>query len=220
MPDVCYLCGLPIHKDASADHVPPQQFFARPIRQAVNLNKLATLPTHAGCNTAYGKDEEYFVWSLAPIAAGSQAADALNATNAVMFRSGRAQGLGLKTLAEFEERPGGLYLPHGLIVKRVEGDRIKRVAWKIVRGLYRIETGAVLPENTVFALELVEPENREPPVLGELSELVKAQPSRGAYPGIFDYKYLDARAGSHRLHGWGMLLWDRIMAFVGHFHPV
>ena len=82
MPSTCYLCGTAITVDSSQDHVPPQQFFAKPIRKAVNLSKLITLATHAKCNVAYARDEEYFVWSLAPLAAGTPAADALNAYNA------------------------------------------------------------------------------------------------------------------------------------------
>ena len=219
MTDICYLCGLPILEDFSQDHVPPQQFFALPLRQALNLSRLITLPTHGACNTTYGRDEEYFVWSLAPLAAGTAAADALNAYNAAKFRAGRALGLGLKTLREFEKRPGGLHLPAGVIVKRVEGERIKRVAWKIVRGLYYHETGRVLPDATTFALEIVEPLNRDPSDLDELWEAVKAQPSKGVYAGAFDYKYFHAQDGPEHLHGWGMLLWDRIIIFVGHFHP-
>lgn len=219
MTDICYLCGDPITEDQSQDHIPPKQFFAPQIRKAVNLSKLITLPTHGRCNKAYGRDEEYFVWALAPLAAGTTAADALNAYNASTFRSGQAVGLGFKTLREFEDRPSGLYLPSGLVVKRLEGARIKRVAWKIVRGLFRYETGSVLPDSTPYFLDIIEPARSVPSELDEFWEAVKAQESKGTYGGVFDYKYLDAQAGSEHLHGWGMLLWDRIMVFVGHHHP-
>ena len=63
------------------------------------------------------------------------AADALNAYNASKCRSGKSIPIGLKVLREFEQQPGGLYLPRGLVSKRVHGNRIKRVAWKIVATL-------------------------------------------------------------------------------------
>ena len=49
-------------------------------------------------------------------------------------------------MREFEERPSGLHLPSNLVLKRLDGDRITRVAWKLVRGLYFLETGSVLAE--------------------------------------------------------------------------
>jgi hypothetical protein len=220
VPEICYLCGQPIAPtDLSRDHVPPQQFFAAPIRKAVPLN-LVTLPAHRKCNEDYRLDEEYFTWTLCSVVAGTTAADALNAYNASKFKSGKSIPLGLKVLSEFEEQPGGLYLPRGLVAKRVDGHRIKRVAWKVVRGLYRIEIGSYLPEDTIYALEVKEPENRDPSDLDELWERVKAQASRGSYPGVFDYKYLDLRAGAAQLHAWGMLLWDQMMVFIAHHPPV
>lgn len=39
------------------------------------------------------------------------------------------------------------------------------------------------------------------------------------YPGVFDYKYLAADNEGAALHVWGMLFWDRIMIFVGHYPP-
>ncbi len=206
--------------DRTDDHVPPKAVFAREIRRRFQLDRLATLPTHGGCNKSYSRDEEYFVATLAPIAEGSPTANAVVQQYAAKFRAGKHRGLGFKILKQFEDRPGGLYLPRGLVAMRVDGERISRVVWKIVRGLYRIEIGDVLPDDTPFHLELVEPENRDESRLQNLWEAVKAQPSKGRYRAVFDYKYLDARAGRARLHLWGMLLWDRIMIFVSHRHPV
>jgi hypothetical protein len=220
MSTICYLCGLDIpDAELTQDHVPPKQFFAAPLRKVIKPSRLVTLAAHRTCNESYRLDEEYFTWELGSIAAGTLAADALNAYNASKFRAGESEKLGLKILSEFEDRPSGLWLPRDLVIKRVEGDRLKRVAWKVVRGLYRVETGQLLPEGTTFALDLREPENRDPSDLDELWERVKAQPSRGAYAGVFDYKYLDAKVDSGRLHGWGMLLWDQVIVFIGHLHP-
>lgn len=220
MTPVCYLCGELVREDVSDDHVPPKQFFAPIIRKNENLDQLVTLPTHKACNEAYARDEEYLTWALAPIAAGSPAADAVVAHHASTFRAGRRSvGLGRKILSQFVERPSGLYLPHDLVVMRVEGDRLARVLWKIVRGLYLIETGRVLPEDTPYALEIMEPASPGVSKHPEIWEAVKEQSSKGTYGAVFDYKYLHAVAGAAELHAWGMLLWDKIMVFILHVHP-
>ena len=216
MVTICYLCGEPIQGKSTNDHVPPQQLFVPRLRKQLKMDQLVTLPTHQDCNESYGRDEEYFARTLAPVASESPTGAATLEYYANQFKAGRSVKLGYKVWEQFEERPGGLYLPHGKIIMRLEGDRIKRVAWKIVRGLYFIEHQEVLPEDTRFMLEIIEPLNEDPPKLEQVWEAVKRQPSKGTYSSVFDYKYLDAQAGKHRLHAWGMLLWDQIMVFVAH----
>lgn len=219
MTQLCYLCGNPIETDRSDDHVPPKQFFPESIRAQVNLNRLITIPAHRTCNEGFGKDEEYFTWTLGSIAMSSPTGRALVDDNARTFRSGKAVGLGLKTLREFEERPSGLHLPHGLVVKRVEGARLVRVVWKVVRGLYFIETSNVLSEATRRKIDIIEPVRAPQSQDNPIWEAVKAKPSKGVYPGIFDYKYLDVSKEGLRLHIWGLLLWDQVMIFIAHHHP-
>ena len=216
---ICYLCGLPIHSDRGDDHLPPKQFFAPEVRRTVNLAKLITLPSHGLCNGDYSLDEEYFTATLAPVAMGSAPADAIIRHHAAKFQAGESRALLMKVLRQFTDQPGGLYLPRDLVAIKVEGVRIKRVAWKLVRGLYFLEVGALLPEHTTFMIELVEPENPDTPHSAELWERVKAQPGKGVYAGVFDYKYLHLQAGENHVHAWGILLWDRIMIFIAHHHP-
>ena len=51
---------------------------------------------------------------------------------------------------EFEKQPSGLHLPGGRVVKRFQGERVNRVVWKLVRGLYFHEMSSVLPDDTVY----------------------------------------------------------------------
>lgn len=217
--ELCYLCGSQISTDWSADHVPPKQFFPDSIRAQVNLSQLITIPAHGACNKGFAKDEEYFTWTLGSIALMSPVGRALADDNARSFRAGKVVGLGLKTLREFDERPGGLHLPSGLVVKRVEGARLVRVVWKIVRGLYFVETSNVLSEATPRKIEIIEPVRAPHSLDNSVSEAVKAQPGKGVYAGVFDYKYLDVAIEDLRLHAWGLLLWDQVMIFVAHHHP-
>jgi hypothetical protein len=126
---------------------------------------------------------------------------------------GRNKPLALKTLREFEDRPSGIYVPPSVVIKRLEGVRIKRVAWKIVRGLYSHLNRQVLPEARRHGLDLVEPERKV--VLAQWNPVLTA-PSLGQYPGVFDYKNRQyAVAGNPaRLDVWALLFWDRLMAFV------
>jgi len=221
MPPVCYLCGLPLIDDWSSDHLPPKQFYAPVLRVGLNLSRLVTLPAHGKCNKAFESDEEYFAWSVAPLATGSAAGTALVSHHAAKFRGGRSQGLGHTVLREFEVQPSGLHLPQGLVIKRVQGQRISRVVWKLTRGLYFHETSSVLGTSTPHTMEIVEPE-RARQVAGQNAvwEAVKAQPPRGSYGGVFEYKYLEGDAEPGRLHCWGMLLWDNVMIFVAHHDSV
>ena len=50
-------------------------------------------------------------------------------------------------------------------------------------------------------------------------EEVKAQDPRGSYGGVFEYKYLLGDVDGKKLHVWGMIVWDKIMIFVGHHDP-
>jgi hypothetical protein len=218
--EICYLCGTPITEHRTVDHVPAKQFFAPSLRASENLSRLITLPAHGACNKAFESDEEYFAWSMAPLALESVGGQALARDNARTFARDKSKRLGLKTLREFEKRPSGLQLPRNLLVKRVEGSRIVRVSWKIVRGLFRIETGHLLPESTPFTIEMFEPEVGAQSTENPVWEAVKAQSGRGAYPGVFDYKYLYAEDGAGSLRLWGMLFWDRIMVFVAHHDPL
>ena len=52
-----------------------------------------------------------------------------------------------KVLNEFERQPSGLILPPNIVLKRFEGDRIARVIWKIVRGLYFYHFGVFVAED-------------------------------------------------------------------------
>jgi hypothetical protein len=220
MATLCYLCGLEIIDDASVDHVPPKQFYAPELRAGLNLSCLVTVPAHGMCNKAYESDEEYFTWSLASIAGGSTAGDALVRYQSKQFRSGRSQGLGRKVLSEFAKNPSGLYLPPRVVIKRVQGERLVRVVWKMVRGLYFLEHQEVLPEDTPKTMEFVEP-GRARTLAGTNAvwEFVKSQEPKGSYGGVFEYKYVARDIDPGRLHCWGMLLWDKIMVFVAHHHP-
>ena len=193
-PTHCYLCGRPLSCPTSKDHCPPRTLFSPEIGRQHNLSQLITIRVHKNCNASYQRDEEYFKATLVPFARGSVAGDPIYSKFIADSRENeRKLILAESILREFEPRPGGLHLPSGLVVKRQDGARIKRVAWKIVRGLNFHHHSPVLPE----ALPVDE--------------------THGRYPGVFDYRFRVFETDLGKLNYWAFLIWDRIILTV-HFH--
>jgi len=209
----CYLCGQPIEGTVSKDHVPPRQLYSKEIRKLHKPN-LRTLPTHAKCNRSYQLDEEYFIHSLAPLVLESYAGKSVLRELLAQYRQSRNQKLSKKILSEFEERPSGLYLPSNKVVKRIVPERIWRVIWKIVRGLFYFEHNRVLPDNTPRLFKVVSPGDKPP----EEFYFISNYPIRGQYPGVFDYKYRVFPEAKNS-HLWAMLFWDRLIMLAVFHDP-
>ncbi len=213
-PSLCYLCGKPLLPPVSNDHVPPKQFYADSVRKTHSPN-LRTIPVHAACNQAYQSDEDYFVNTMAPFAQSSYAGNALLKKVFAKYEEGIKRGLVHKVLQEFEHKPSGIALPKNLIAKRFEGNRVHRVAWKIIRGLYFHHFNEVLPEWVLNDLEIVSPDCPPPK---EFLICLSDNPTYGQYPGVFDYKFAKFPE-VHNFNYWAMLLWDRIILIVK-FHDL
>jgi hypothetical protein len=124
---LCYLCGNEITsgQDWNRDHVPPQRFYGKSIRQAFNPN-LHWHPTHTGCNTAYKADEEYYA------AAFSGHADSHSGQSTFEdFRRGVAQGHDAGLLKTIIGQFGQVALPDGSIVFNYDVNRAERITWKL-----------------------------------------------------------------------------------------
>lgn len=217
-PELCYLCGKPLADEpANDDHAPPQQIFPPALRKAHNLSRLLTIPAHTACNTAYKKDEEYFVHTLMPFARGSVAGTAIYDHVLKAYRAGHNPLLVKKVLNEFEPRPSGLVLPGGKVVKRFDGERLARVAWKIVRGLYFHHHGTVLPEHHTTWVSVTPPDQKPPDHFLAFMSLPESK-EYGEYPGIFAYRFDNFTEGEGEnppnSHYWALLLWDRIIVTV------
>jgi|GEM_PF-813213 len=207
---VCYLCGHIIEDSYDKDHVPPMSIFPSEIRRAHHIEPVAKHATHPACNRSYAKDEEYFRQSLGPLAHESSSGRSLAKDIKKLARRPQSRPLYLKVLDEFQEAPGGIVLPPWLIGKRYDGPRIRRVIWKITRGLFLHEKGSILSENLPGRIELFGPKDKPPDLfLQSLSPL----PSHGQYSGVFDYKYVELSSQKAAIHGhyWGLLFWDTVL---------
>src|SRR5215469_13505991 len=144
---VCYLCGDPLAPPTNRDHPIMQQLFAPAIRRAHNISKLTTLDVHRACNTAYKVDEDYFVRTLIlmPRARESGAGNAIYRKVLKDYGAGKEVPLTRMILGGLDPSPSGLLLP-GAVKFGFDGRRIRRVIWKMVRGLHFYHSGEVLPE--------------------------------------------------------------------------
>ena len=210
---VCYLCGRVLDGDLSDDHVPPKQLYAKGIRIKHNPN-LLTIPVHAECNRAYQHDEDYFVYSMSAFAVKTYSGKSVLADINRRYQNGEQQKLLIKTFREWEKRPSGLHLPSGKVVKRIEGKRIHRVAWKIVRGLFFYSEKRVLPESTPNSIEYVPPNTRPPDTFFVLND----SPNLGQYPGVFDYRYRQFQ-DVENMYYWALLFWDAFMILMAFHNP-
>jgi hypothetical protein len=213
---ICYLCGKPLVSPTNVDHPVMQQLFAPEIRRNHNISKLITFDVHQACNTAYKMDEDYFVRSLMPFAQGSVAGNAIYRKVLADFRKGKEVLLTKMVLNEFDRNPSGLFLPGGKVVKRFDGERLRRVAWKMVRGLHFHHTDEVLPEDWPTVGVQIYAGETPPP--DDVLCFVSIAQSRGVYPGVFDYKF-DKFPEANNLHYWALLLWDRIIIRVAFHDP-
>ena len=210
---VCYLCGKSLCGDLDHDHVPPKQLYAATVRQANNPSDLLTIQVHRNCNRSFQKDEDYFVHTLMPFARGSYAGDAIYAEILGKYRRGRNVPLVRKVLREFEPRPSGLVLPGNMVLKRQDGPRISRVAWKIVRGLYFKHHGTALPDNLTTWVSITPPDQVPPEHFLMFLSSPENKP-RGQHPGVFDYRFQHYEDDAASTQYWALLLWDRIIITI------
>jgi len=212
---ICYLCGNDIIGNATKDHVPPKQFFPEEIRKKF-VTQLDTLPAHRECNQAYQKDEDYFYASIGPLALSDGNPIGNIIIEEITHRNHAANTQLLSRILEgFNDKVGNIYIPN-CISLTIEGERIKKVIWKIIRGLYFLQNNSVLLEDTYHGIVLLTPEDLKNDIesrkIWESWNSVLKQESKGRHRRIFDYKYIAFKEQNTEL--WSILLWDRIIIFA------
>ena len=214
----CYLCGYPLVHPTTKDHCPPKALFAKDIRKEFNV-RLTTFRVHSHCNRSYQHDEQYFIATMIPFARDSYAGNVVYKKTINSFGENiHNLRLGEKILREFETRPSGLHLSKGRVIKRQEGNRIRRVAWKIARGLYFQKNNRILPETLPVGCTMTSPGERPPEHFLSIMNL-SDDATYGRYPGVFDYRYRMENVDSGKLNYWAFLIWDRIIMTVYSHDP-
>lgn len=200
------------------DHLPPKSFFACKNRHKSNIN-LIILKVHEECNKKYKEDEQYFLYTFLPTVRYTKSGRDIFETNFdYLTKNPHGIRLGIHILNEFEEKPWGIYLPYGQVGKKYDVKRVRRVIWKITKGLFYIRKGDYLPDDVLRNPEIYNIANQQPP---ELNKLFLGLSSLGKYPDIFDYFYRELEVPNKgNLHCWKYLFWGRIGCLFIHHDPV
>ncbi len=212
--NICYLCGSELNGEIDKDHIPPKQFFTESLRKIHNLN-LYTLPTHKSCNQIYQKDEDYFVNSISPLAMDSYSGRYKWQEIIKFSKRTESKKLIKKIYNEFQPSLSKILLSLGKIIKRFDSNRIFRVVWKIVRGLYFKENKIFLPKDKPRDFKFFSVSQKPP----EYLNYVLASKPRGDYPGVFDYKFVELEELNF-FNVWLLLLWDRIIIMTVFHNPL
>ena len=194
--------------------MPPRQFFPESLRQTDTQLNLTTLRVHHDCNCSYQKDEDYFVWAIGPVAAETRSGAGL--WTDLSRQTDRPQGRALlrKSFKEmlFPDRP--IRLPGGRMPKKFDGERVWRIIWKIVRGVFYVETKRVLPIDTPHFCDSVGTADDVPP---ELYRVLASEPAMGEHPEVFSYRMRRLETDEGVMWAVGLQFWAYIvflMAFV------
>ena len=132
-----------------------------------------------------------------------------------------AERLSQTVRRQFDTRPSGLVLPHGLIVQRVAGDRLTRTIWKSVRGLFPAELGRFLPEDKAGSIQIVGPFDRDVP---DYIVPFIGRPRRGHTVTCFGYTFTDSSEVKNwkeasPLHIWLVELWETHLLYAAFHDP-
>ena len=162
----CYLCGSKLAD--TRDHLFPSGWFNKPLP-----TNLITLPACSECNHALFSDEEQFrVFLASGMAYENEPGFRIwNERIRPDLKGGRPR---LKPLIRSYIRKArvlsesGALLGHTLILE-IDREIINRVLRKIAKGLYYLDTGAVLPENVQIVVDYAngKPERFTSPPLDE-----------------------------------------------------
>ena len=159
-------------------------------------------------------NEDYFLNSIAPLAGDSFSGEYILQDIVRKSKRPESKKLILKVYYEFQPNLSSLIMPKGRIIKRFDGKRIYKIIWKITRGLYFKENTKFLPENTPRNIEFISPGQKPPEKYGYILN----SKSKGDYPGVFDYKYVEFKK-INNFNVWALLFWDRIIIFVMFHSP-
>jgi hypothetical protein len=213
----CYLCGQPIANEQkwNRDHVPPQRIFAKSVRQK-HSPQLEWLYTHVECNSAFRDDEDYFVTALV----GHHATPWASAVFDDIKRGAR-KGHGGELIKTIVSQFGKVTGPDGSRVFALDANRAHRAVWKIVRGLYTLETNKFLPDKSWVHIEVVLRSGAEQ-VLDSHAwyRMVRNTEGLARHKAIFDYKWLCRREQEYRVNLVAMLLWDNLVLLCMFHDPV
>ena len=216
----CYLCGGPLRRSKSKDHCPPKVLFPKEMRIQLNASQLITIPTHEECNRSYREDEEYFEHVMHLFSAGSTAGKyAFDKFKQILTERTETQKLGMHILRSLDLPRIGPISSAEEMMKRISRERIERVAWKIVRGLYLHHHRAILPEDCPVEELAIVSSGEVTPDAFVVASVFSGSKRLGKYPNIFDYFFCPIETDTGGRQCCALLIWERIMITICFHDP-
>jgi hypothetical protein len=215
---ICYLCGKTIQsnlEDApmgfSRDHVPPKQFYPKQIRVNQNLN-LDWAPSHKSCNEKYKSDEEYFYHCMYPAVERPNPNMAKIIHEDLLRRSEKPQTqiIARKLLGNIRSvTKGGIHLPEGTIQIALDGERIKRIAAKIARGILFISTERYFEEQSIVHMDFYTDPSE---IIEPYKQTLRLNRFDGVCQDVFAHSHINFEGKGYRFLL--MLFWKAFMFCV------
>lgn len=211
---ICHLCGKAIDYDVTAgdlqkteEHIPPKQFFPKQMRGDIR-GQLLKLPSHKGCNGSFKLDEEYFIHTYCPHV-DPQCTSGRQLIEDIRRRTESKGKQSHKLLAMIEKEfsditPGGINLPHAIVVHSVNAPRIDRVIRKVLQGLHYHEENSFLPHETPMWINLYDKSLDMPEYFYKI--FCETGSCRGIFPKIFSYRFTHRKNYAY----WSMRFWDSL----------
>lgn len=193
--------------------MPPKYFFAAPVMEALKPDRLWTLPTHVVCNNAYKDDEEYFVESMRlrvhnTWAGGALQIDFLDRVS----KHDESKRLFGRTYRELRWEHFSTPSAHGSFLIGIEHDevRITRLCWKIVRGLFFLENGIVLPAAATLSFASLGAADQ---ASDDLATWWRGAAGKGRYPypRVFEYRFKSTDVSDSGEEQWMLRMWEGLI---------
>lgn len=123
------------------------------------------------------------------------------------------RGQGVALIHDVINRFGKVTGPKGEVLFSYDANRVNRFIWKVVRGLYMLDVGGVLPQEPPAGIHLVNPRRtpEELEAIGWFPQVRNTEPL-GRYGRVFDYKWIGWKDGEIRGHAIAMMFWDELIA--------
>lgn len=177
------------------DHVPPKGIFAKD-----NRDDLIRVPACFNCNNSFSKDDDWLLQIIATNAEFQEFPGIGEVTDRGLRAVSRPESRGLleSFVANFTDvelwanasgGSGGVYIGKAPAIQ-FDGDRLKRIIRRIVRGLFWNETRRVLPEDhVVHPFRLAKQKTHD--AQDEIERLIQAGhlTFRSIAGGAFEYYY-------------------------------
>ena len=102
---------------------------------------------------------------------------------------------------------------NGEVLFSYDANRVNRFLWKVVRGIYMLDRGGVLPLQPPTGIELTNAQRTSGSVQAiPWFRYVRDTAPMGRYGKVFDYKWLGWKEGDLRGHAMAPNFWDGLLA--------